>query len=63
MPEYLCYFAQIHENFRLPELQALSDLFGADLAYHSDEYSDTVSEYTMMICRCPFSIPFFRVPS
>jgi tRNA G10 N-methylase Trm11 len=42
MPEYLCYFAQIHENFRLPELHALSDLFAADLTYNVEEYADTV---------------------
>ena len=43
MPEYLCYFAQIHENFRLPELHALSELFSADLVYKPDDYVDAVS--------------------
>jgi hypothetical protein len=38
----LCYFAHVHVAFRLPELQALSDLFGAELTYRSDDYSDKV---------------------
>ena len=41
MPEFLCYFAQIHESFRVPELQALSDLFAAELEYCVEEYVDT----------------------
>ncbi|KAI4140820.1 MAG: hypothetical protein LQ341_003690 [Variospora aurantia] len=31
--DYLVRFAQIHESFRIPELQALADLFGIDVAF------------------------------
>jgi tRNA G10 N-methylase Trm11 len=45
MPDYLCYFAQVHQNFRLPELQALSDLFKGELMYVPEEYSDEVGPF------------------
>jgi len=39
--EYLIYFAQIHETFRKPELDSLSQLAGVGIEWK--EYSDVVS--------------------
>lgn len=37
--EYLIRFAQVHESFRQPEIQALADLAGIDLEFvYYDKY-------------------------
>jgi len=41
--EYLIRFTQIHENFRLPETEALAELFGLDIEWKF--YSEDVSQY------------------
>jgi tRNA (guanine10-N2)-methyltransferase len=45
--EYLIRFAQCHENFRKPEIQALATLVGADIEFlsYNDHVSDELSEH------------------
>lgn len=45
--EYLVRFAQVHESFRKPEIQALADLFAFDLEFL--EYSQYVCYFLMNI--------------
>ncbi|KAL7754450.1 hypothetical protein RI367_000431 [Sorochytrium milnesiophthora] len=39
MPRFIVHFAQAHENFRLPELEAAASLHKIDVKFHHDAYS------------------------
>lgn len=43
--DYLVRFAQIHESFRIPELQALADLSGIDVGFA--DYSQYVRHLSL----------------
>lgn len=37
MPQFLLQFAQVHHDFRLPELQSVAELYGISYALPVDE--------------------------
>jgi hypothetical protein len=37
MPKYLIHFAQVHEEFRIPELESIAELHGFKLGWSNDE--------------------------
>ncbi|KAI8056218.1 hypothetical protein BDF22DRAFT_674429 [Syncephalis plumigaleata] len=40
MPRYLLQLAQVHDQFRLPELESLARLYNIDLAFDRNSYAD-----------------------
>ncbi|KAI8825690.1 S-adenosyl-L-methionine-dependent methyltransferase [Fimicolochytrium jonesii] len=49
MPKYLVHFAQLHADFRLPELDSLAVLENVKLTYEKSAYSD---EHPFLVVEC-----------
>jgi tRNA G10 N-methylase Trm11 len=63
MPRYLLQLAQVHDQFRIPELESLARLYNIKLSIDTNGYADDASisipnGSRIKVINCPFRVLF-----